>query len=290
MEFIFIDTFALIELTRDYYDQLLKYLKQKELYLLVTPTLLIEYHSPIIEEDDRITRAVKLFNDHQFVIANQDILYQLEEETYPLMVNQLPIQLRSDVTLTHLSPEDRATILYQLLHNGIPEAGYNLNSWAANFKAIKANWEQDVERIVEHATEHGHIQNKQELTESLNLRWCLRMEEAGLNISDPLKQDEQFVKYITKLSGIFNRHDSDVLQGIHLTSLIIWYDYIIANKRIKNSDLGDIYHAMMYPYCKVVIADNSRVDCLHQIQRREEKYRDTKFYNIKAFRKILNDQ
>lgn len=89
------------------------------------------------------------------------------------------------------------------------------------------------------------------------------------------------------MTQIRERKDTWRMRGIHLTSLLFWYDYIIAKKKIKPSDEGDFMHSFFFPYCKYVLTDNSRVDCLQTIQRKEEKYKGVIFLNIADFKKVI---
>ncbi len=51
--------------------------------------------------------------------------------------------------------------------------------------------------------------------------------------------------------------------------------------------MADIFHAIIFPYCHVVIADGSRVDVIHRIQREDRLYQHMKCYDMKGFLKEL---
>jgi hypothetical protein len=60
-------------------------------------------------------------------------------------------------------------------------------------------------------------------------------------------------------------------------------------KKVKASDEADIMHALFYPYCDVVIADGSRVDCIRRIQRDDGLYQDVQVFTKTEFKNRLFD-
>lgn len=91
MKYIFLDTFAIDQLTKECFEVLSYYLYTEELQLLITPMLLVEYYSPVLQVNDRTERAIRLLFEHDLVIANQDILMSGEEYAYPDKLETLPV-------------------------------------------------------------------------------------------------------------------------------------------------------------------------------------------------------
>jgi hypothetical protein len=170
-----------------------------------------------------------------------------------------------------------------MLHEGIPDGGFNLKEWTANHNQSKLNWPKHAAAIIQHAEEKYLLKSKAKFLQSHDLRFCEKILDAIEKLGDPSKHDAQFNKSITKLSGMKERKDTWRMRGIHLASLIFWYDYIIAKKKIKPSDEGDLFHSMIFPYCSVVVTDNSRVDGLETIQNKENRYKDVQFLKIRDF-------
>lgn len=283
MKFIFLDTFALRQLTSDYYKELNDYLANHELHLVISSLQLMEYYSPIVKGGDRTARAIQLLATNPFVIVNQNDIYNQEEDTYPAVLTVLPYKLESQPLFTSLNLMERMVVLYRIFHEGIPESGFNLKQWVSNHHASKSNWPQDADAITRHAVETGYIKSKAKFLQSLDLRFCDRIVAAIENLNNKSKHDKQFYRSLTKLTDMQKRDDSWRMRGIHLSSLIFWYDYVIAKKTKKPSDEGDIFHSMIFPYCTIVVTDNSRIDCLETIQRKENKYKEVHFLKIKDF-------
>jgi hypothetical protein len=289
MKFIFVDTFALEQLTRNHFDLLDNYLAKSKLRIVISPLQLIEYYSPIIQQGDRTHKAVQLLTKHPFVIVNQSNIYNSEEELYPAIVNELPYQLDSEKVMQNLNADQRAIILFQMLHAGIPGGDFDLKKWTADHNQTKANWPEHAAAIIDHAEANYLIKSKDKFIESQDLRFCDQILKAITQLENPPSFDVAFKRSLDKLIGMRKRKDTWRMRGIHLCSLIFWYDYIIAKKKIKPSDEGDLMHSMIFPYCSVVITDNSRIDCLGTIQKKENKYKDVSFYKIKDFIALLNN-
>ena len=283
MKFIFLDTFALRQLTNDYYKELNDYLEEQELHLVISSLQLMEYYSPIVEGGDRTARAIQLLATNPFVIVNQSDIYEEEENAYPTILKVLPYKLESEPLFANLNLMERMVVLYRMFHEGIPESGFKLKEWVTNHHASKSNWPQNADVIIHHAEETGSIKSKTKFLQSLDLRFCDSIVVAIENLNDKSKHDKQFYKSLTKLTDMQKRDDTRRMRGIHLSSLIFWYDYVIAKKTKKPSDEGDILHSMIFPYCSVVVTDNSRIDCLKTIQKKENRYKEVQFLTIKDF-------
>lgn len=118
MDYLFLDTFALAQLTKSHYDLLVVFLKKHQLYLVISTVQLMEYYSPILEANDRTDRAVHLLTEHPFVIADVHDIFNKEEENYPAILKELPFRLNSTDVLDHHSAEEKSQILFQMLHHG----------------------------------------------------------------------------------------------------------------------------------------------------------------------------
>jgi hypothetical protein len=147
----------------------------------------------------------------------------------------------------------------------------------------KSNWPLDADAIIRHAEETGSIKSKTKFLQSLDLRFCDCILAAIENLNNKSEHDKQFYKGLNKLTDMQKRDDTWRMRGIHLSSLIFWYDYVIAKKTKKPSDEGDILHSMIFPYCAIVVTDNSRIDCLETIQKKENRYKEVQFLKIKDF-------
>lgn len=136
-------------------------------------------------------------------------------------------------------------------------------------------------------TQTLNMPDKPAFVESLDLRLCADLLETVENLEKSENHNQNFFTNINKLHRINELHDTNLMPCIHLSSLMTRYDYVIANKKIHASDWADIFHAILYPYCDVVIADASRVDCIRRVQREDGLYKNVRFYDKKAFLKII---
>lgn len=133
----------------------------------------------------------------------------------------------------------------------------------------------------------GTLGSKTEFVQSLDIRLCNGLEQAARQLKGQVKPDRFYEGRVKKLDHIFKKQDTQVMRGIHLSSLVTWYDYVVAHKTIKLSDMADIYHSIIYPYCAIVIADASRVDVIQRIQREDRLYLNMKCFRFKDFLKEL---
>jgi hypothetical protein len=283
MKFIFIDSFALNDFTRDHFDRLRDFLLEQRLLVVISSLQLVEYFSPVLSDNDRTNRAVQLLMDVPFVLINQSDVYEKEEQAYPNRLGALPYRLNGSELLRGFNPEEKKILLLKMFHEGVPEADFHLREWADVHRAQK-DWPEHALAIITNAINKGTIDSKVDMLQSLDLRFCIGMLSALENSSF---HDAAFKENAHKLFLVDKNKDSWIMSGIHLSSLIFWYDYIIAKKRVNPSDEADILYAMIFPYCDMVVVDNSRADCLEKIQRLEPIYRQLKCYNKKAFLKIL---
>lgn len=287
--YIFIDTFAFDQLTNEYFDSVSKYLKLKSYSIVLTSMELVELYNPNPKGDDRINKISNLLTSVHFVICDQVKVMEAEEAAYPKSIDRLPIEFSSIGIIDKLSHTDKKELIYKLFSIGLPEFGVNLKVWFENFCSVKALWIESVHNIIEWATESGIINLKDNFLQSLDLRLC----ENLLKIKDSLEKgidiNELDKNYLNKLVQILDCHDTWRMKGIHFSSLIFWYEYVLAQKTILPSDQPDIYYSFVFPYCNAVIVDNSRYDCATKIQKKEKVYSETKFYNKREFIKELTN-
>ena len=233
-KYIFLDTFALNLLTSAHYDALSQYLDDHDLVLVITPMLLVEYFSPMLQAGDRTDQAIQLLMKHDFVIANQDTVMDREESAYPAAVARLPVAYDTMGSFDALKPGQRFDLLYQLFHHGIPGSGYDPSIWAANHRQNKATWKDAVDAILKNALLTGTLAKKADFIQSLDIRLCNGLELAARQLKGLEKPDRFYPERLKKLNRILDKRDTRIMKGVHLSSLITWYDYVIANKKIKD--------------------------------------------------------
>jgi hypothetical protein len=168
----------------------------------------MEYYSPILQANDRTDRAVHLMAGHPFVIADVHDIFNKEEENYPAILKTLPFRLNSADVLDHHSAEEKSQILFQMLHHGIPDVGYNLAEWTLRNNEQKKDWPDHVDNIIKHAEEKFLIKSKSKFLESHNLRFCWQIVDAIEKLDNPALQDKNFKRSIHKLAQMRERKDT----------------------------------------------------------------------------------
>lgn len=287
--YIFFDTFALSQLTNDYFDKVSGYLLLKDYSIVLTSMELVELYNPNPKGDDRINKISNLLTAVPFVICDQRKIMEAEEAAYPQTIKRLPLEFSSKEIFNRLPNTYKKELLYKLFSVGLPEYGVNLKAWTEEHHIMKTSWEQSVNKIIDEATSRGVINLKDEFLQSLDLRLCDNI----LKTIDSLKNkswvelNQSDKKKLHKIDQILNKHDTWRMKGIHFSSLFFWYEYVKAQKKISPSDQADIYYSLMFPYCNAVIIDNSRYDCAIKIQSNEKRYNEPIFYNLSKFREEL---
>ena len=287
MKYIFLDTCAL-SLTEEHGEKIHHYLVANHLTLIITKLQLIEYYNPMRQDNDRIDSAIKLFTEIPFVIVSQDDIITKEEEEYPNILTNVPIRIDSKTTLKNHSLEEKKELLAQLFELGIPDAEYDIKKSSEDYNFLKTGWITDARKIIDIAKAQGIENSKIEFTQSLDLRFCENIVNSQNRLNSNQDIDPLIKKNRNKADLIRLNKDMWKMRGIHLSSLIFWYDYLVSKKAIKASDHGDFMHSMVFPYCSIVVTDKSRVDCIQKIQRNENLYNDIIVYNQKSFIKIIS--
>lgn len=284
---IFIDTFALSQFMKECAESFINYLLLNKYNIVFTSLQLVELYNPKPELDTRTSDMIILFSKVPFTIIDQKDIINREEYLYPNKLKNIPIRINSKKLFENISLDKINILLNKLFTIGLPENGIPLTEWVQNYSVAKNTWKDDIARIIENAKSTNIIANKDKFVQSIDLRLCnnivrIKKEmDSGKDISTISKF------WIKKLSHMFNNGNTKIMRGIHLSSLVIWYDYIIAKKKIHGSDIGDIYYAILFPYCKKSIVDNSRYDCLMKIKRHETDFYDINVYNKSEFMKLL---
>lgn len=287
-DYIFIDTFALSQLTNDCYDDLLGFLKRNNYQIIITSMELVELYNPNPTGEDRIYKISRLLTEIPFVISDQKRVMDFEEFNYPDSLLELPIEFSSEKAFVSLKKEEKWELLYRLFSVGLSEYQVNLKQWVEKYNSEKALWINEVHKIMKNASESGIIDSKDNFVQSLDLRLCDNFVKIKVLMDNGGDMQQMDKVYLNKLAKILDCQDTWRMKGIHFSSLIFWYDYIIAKKNILSSDIADIYYSPVFPYCDVVIVDNSRYDCYLKIQREENIFSGIKIYNKKVFLDKMN--
>lgn len=262
-KYIFLDTFVLSYLTNEKYIwKLLKFLESNNYIVLLSSLHLVELYNPHPDKNSRIHNIARFFQKAKFVIVDQQDVIDSEYNLYPRKLYNLKIRLKSHELFNNLSDINRECLVYELFKHGLPDYGVPLKEWVQSYSEIKNKWESDVELIIKDSKDKKILKDVIKFSQYLDFRLVKEI----VTIYESIEKGEN-IHITKKQSDLITKYKHGVMRGIHLSSLVFWYDYVRSRKKIKGSDVGDIYFSILFPYCHEVIADKSRFDCLRQIKK-----------------------
>lgn len=223
-----------------------------------------------------------------FVITDQKDIFQREEESYPSICKDIPILASKQSIFNRIDDNKKRFLLTQLFTSNLEKYGIQVRSWVKEYNSVKRNWNNDTNKIIANAKQDSTLGNKDMLIQNLDLRLCDNISRIKHELDNGVPVENLDRNYLRKINLVLQNKDTWRMRGIHLSSLIFWYDYIKDKKKIKCSDLGDLYHSVIIPYCKLAIVDNSKYDTCTKIQRNENAYTDIEILNKKRFTDLLD--
>jgi hypothetical protein len=149
--------------------------------------------------------------------------------------------------------------------------GKDIQKWADKYKETKETWLADVDAIIENACRQGHlIQNSkggfEPRNDSSKEIFLLSLDFRQLGPEDPSSTD-QMLQRIQK-HGL--QRYKNCCKAVRFSSLCFWYSYIDVDQsnkiQRKGSDIGDIYHISLLPYCRIYTIDKTMHRVLQRIR------------------------
>ena len=260
--YIFLDNWVLSDYTKpDRLPYLSSYIKSNHLTVIIDSLSLTELYNPgwkNAQQNDRTARAANFISKHPTIIVDPVKLFRAEIESYPQLVQSLPIELDFEV----MSIENREQSLKLFLHHDelFINQGKDIRIWAENYEKEKLDWLGNIEKIIGKAIQSGVL--------TCDRTGCFaNLEKEKENFLITLDRrhfgyfsEKEREKLGTKIVGLFMGETSK-LPAIRFASLCFWYAYIQIDKTHliprMPSDIGDFYQMSMIPYCTVFTADNN---------------------------------
>ncbi len=268
-KFIFIDNWVLGSLQEPgFFDALRKYILDNNYTVLFSSFSLVELYNPGWQNSngpERTQHAVKFYSSVPCAVVDPFDVWKEEIKNKLDTIGQLPIRL----DLRDLDDEFREETLLRFLRADplFLDQGKDIREWVKNYNEIKKTWLVDVERIIDNALKDGYLErdcmgklckfneHKELFLYSLDMRHAPREEVDGILEYQVSKRRRQKVVKIS---------------SVRMASLIFWYLYVKidpANKvKPQNSDIGDLYHLSLLPYCKAFTADKSMCRLVRRIK------------------------
>jgi hypothetical protein len=318
--YLFLDTNILISFTKqEYFTKLVNFIKLKNFILVISSLTFVELHNEKNEqkpeEKERVFRICKLLSNIDFIISDYKEIWDKEINEYPNITNKIPIKYSSSQLPLGFISEEKTNELFDLFTNKKREdkIAINIHEWSIKYQILKDKWENDVKNIIRNALNDKVLTKdsngkflKDEYTKSkfisyLNLRFCddfVKIKEFldskknselenYKDLSTKLNSLLQNKDSLKKLNLLLRNEDSFIMKGINITSLAFWYEYIVQNKKVHGSDLGDFCHITFIPYTAFSVLDKSRVDMFERIKKNENIFPDIQICNSKNFKEFI---
>ena len=268
-KYIFLDNWVYSLLTSAETERrLTAFLKHRGYTILTTTLSQVELYNPNWQsagEKDRMSRAAHFLSKNPCVIVSPQKAYAAELISYPNPLSTLPIEL----DLGDISDELRAQTLLSFLRGDeiFVKQGKDIKSWSQGYEQIKASWLNDVESIIEHACRNGNLK-RDSRGRFVELRQY--KEQFLLSLDFRQAERENVDSLLAKLVERAEKREPARLTAIRLSSLCFWYAYVDVDKANKmkrrGSDIGDVYHISLLPYCAAFTSDGSMHRMLQRIR------------------------
>lgn len=237
--------------------------------VLLTSLSMVELYNPgwqRAETDERGAAAVRFLASVPCVIVDPLRVWEMEVAAHLSPLQALPLQL----DLSDLSDNVREETLLRFLRRDefFLQRGPDIQAWSLGYEGIKKSWLSDVANIIEKACGRGHLKRDKtgRFTELEDTK------EVFLFSLDFRHADGHDVDAI--LGDVLQRvlAGRQRLTSVRLSSLCFWYSYVDVDKanrpKLRGSDIGDIYHISLLPYCSTFTTDGTMYRTLQRIRER----------------------
>jgi hypothetical protein len=267
--YIFIDNWVLGSLGEPgFQDALVRYINGHYYTVALTTLLLTELYNPGWREHagvDRTVLAVNFFSQVPCVVVNPSLVWEAEIRNKLDPVTELPVLLY----LENVDSRWREEAFLRLLRADdlYISQGHDIRLWDENYKEVKSCWLADVERIIAEACATGNLE-RNEKGELVQLSAHKELFLFSLDLRHaPADQVKPIIDYQVKKR---QQGQPAALSAVRLSSLLFWYLYVDidpANRvRHQGSDIGDLFHLSLLPYCAAFTADKSMHRLLQRIK------------------------
>jgi len=268
--YIFLDNWVL-SLLRDRKTKarLTAFVKSYDFTVLLTSLSMVELYNPgwqRAETEDRGAAAARFLANVPCVIVDPQRVWEKEVAAHLTQLQALPLQL----DLSDFSVNVREEILLRILRRDefFLKMGIDIQAWSLDYEEIKKSWPSDVANIIDKACGRGHLKRDKagrftELEETKEVF----LFSLDFRHADGYDVDTILVDVLRRMQAGRQR-----ITAVRLGSLCFWYSYVdidMANRpKLRGSDIGDIYHISLMPYCSAFTTDGTMHRTLQRVRDR----------------------
>lgn len=267
--YIFIDNWVLGSLAESgFQDALVRYINDNGYVVALTTLSLTELYNPGWRDStgtDRTVHAVNFFSQVPCVVVNPRLVWEAEVGNNLDPVTEPPVLLE----LESVDPSWRKEALVRLLRADdlYTSQGHDIRRWDENYKELKSAWLAEAERIIAEACTSGNLERNEK---GKLVQLAAHKELFLFSLDFRHAPAERFSSILNHQVGKRQQGRPVALSSVRLSSLLFWYLYVDidpANKvRHQGSDIGDVFHLSLLPYCAVFTADKSMHRLLERIK------------------------
>jgi hypothetical protein len=198
--------------------------------------------------------------DHPSVIVEPTDVFSIEYERFPDRPAELPVRL----DLSAFERSTRREVLLQFLrrHETFLAMDKDVGSWAERYAEQKATWISSAKAVVEGVMRDNRIERQSDgsVRVGRGVRECALL-SLDLRLVDGADADAYLARATHRRGTRI-----PVMRGCRTTSLAMWHLYAveISTDRLaqRESDIGDILHLALAPYCELFTADAKMIRLL----------------------------
>jgi hypothetical protein len=268
-KYIFLDTWVLGLLSKELFGrQLREFLLTNNYTVLLSSISLVELFNPgwaLARDLDRTELAAHFYSELACVIVEPKLVWDAEIGNNLDALDALPIRLN----LSEMNNILRKETLLRFFHGDkmFLDQGIDFQQWSEGYKVLKKQWLSDVNKIIDEDCKSGNLSRntKGDFIDlsSFKERFLFSLD---LQHASPEDVDKILKHQIRQRSSGGATH----LSAVRLSSLLFWYSYVdvdYANRMKRSgSDIGDIYHLSLLPYCAAFTADKTMYRMLKRIK------------------------
>ena len=288
---IFLDNWVFSDYTKpDKLPHLSNYIRNKQLTIVIDSLSMVELYNPgwkNAQENDRVARTTKFISQHPTIIIDPVKVFRSEIENYPQQIPSIPTELDLEV----MSAEKRERVLKMFLHHDelFIKQGKVIRVWAENYKKLKSEWLEDIEKMINNAVQTGVLTYDKTMDftklKTQKENFLITLDRRHFSHFNEKEWEQLGAKIVELFMGA-----TSSLPAIRFTSLCFWYAYIQTDKSHlisrAPSDIGDFYQMSLIPYCDVFTADN-KMQWLSKRIAEETSSNSCRILNRNAFEKEI---
>ncbi len=269
-EYIYLDNWVLSRLSnRNFFDRLSTFIDDNRLSIILTSALLGELYNPgwktakFVERGDN---TAKFLSQHSCVIVDPKKLFQLEYENFPSLLKEIPINFDLNI----FTEDIRYETLLRLLRRDklFLDQGKDISQWQIGMKEHKLSWISSVGEIIKNAVKNEYLKQDEK-----GSYYCKKenKELFLLSLDMRLIDNCDLDSLIMRMRSIKTNKGILFLRGIRVTSLCFYYTYVSIDPtnrpKQKGSDIVDIYHFGLIPYCKIFTVDSGMYKIFSKVSK-----------------------